>query len=275
MASGTIDGTPQADDVNFATQPEPVVHADAGARLHRPEPALRRRGGQPAGASPAGRDAQLPGAQGLRRVLRLRAREHGERASRPSHAGDDPARGGDHVARLVRADRSRPGRRSTCAARSTRAATAYTCTRLRRARLRAQQRLTPTSPPATSSRSRPVRVRRLDAHSARSTATLARARHRRTLKALLPGRRRQLHGREPGPARRNFNGRPNTEPYGFTVQGRRRRAAAGETLTGEDRRNLYLHRDQDMLPGLPEAAARATASPRPCSPTSTATTATS
>ena len=45
-------------------------------------------------------------------------------------------------------------------------------------------------------------------------------------------------------------------------------------MTGEDRRQLFLHRDADMLTGFPSRCA-ATATPARCSPTSPATTATS
>ena len=47
------------------------------------------------------------------------------------------------------------------------------------------------------------------------------------------------------------NGRPNSEPYGFTV----RVVAEAGTARGEDRRNLYLHRDASMLDGFPKQLA--------------------
>ncbi len=43
------------------------------------------------------------------------------------------------------------------------------------------------------------------------------------------------------------NGRPNSEPYGFVVKV----VAVAAGLTGQDRRNLYLHHDRDLLPGFP------------------------
>jgi hypothetical protein len=47
------------------------------------------------------------------------------------------------------------------------------------------------------------------------------------------------------------NGRPNSEPYGFTVKVVAASGSRGSDLTGEDRRNLYLHRDADLLKGWP------------------------
>ena len=46
-------------------------------------------------------------------------------------------------------------------------------------------------------------------------------------------------------------------------------------LTGQDRRNFYLHRDQDLLPGFPKSLAERRRVLAARSPTSTATTATS
>ncbi len=48
----------------------------------------------------------------------------------------------------------------------------------------------------------------------------------------------------------NHNNRPAGEPYGFTV----RLVVTSGKLSGQDRRNLYLHRDAELLPGLPQAA---------------------
>ena len=69
------------------------------------------------------------------------------------------------------------------------------------------------------------------------------------LKARFPATAGAFNGPEPNPGPPNFNGRPNTEPYGFVV-----RVVVTNTAgaTGQDRRNMYLHRDQDMLPGFPK-----------------------
>ncbi len=49
------------------------------------------------------------------------------------------------------------------------------------------------------------------------------------------------------------DGRPNTQPYAFTVRVVVSTASGdpGPAMTGEDRRQLYLHRDSEMLKGFP------------------------
>ncbi len=53
------------------------------------------------------------------------------------------------------------------------------------------------------------------------------------------------------PSAASHNGRPNTDPYGFVVKVVVTTAEGGKTLTGEDRRNLRLHKDAEMAPGFP------------------------
>jgi hypothetical protein len=53
------------------------------------------------------------------------------------------------------------------------------------------------------------------------------------------------------------NNRPNVEPFGFTVRlkvttGPAVGTLANPRLTGQDRRNLYLHRDASLIPGWPK-----------------------
>jgi hypothetical protein len=75
------------------------------------------------------------------------------------------------------------------------------------------------------------------------------------LKARFPADAGDFRGPEPGQgAGQTSNGRPNSEPYGFTVRVIAESAEEnpGTTATGEDRRNLFLHRDQDMLDGFPK-----------------------
>ena len=71
------------------------------------------------------------------------------------------------------------------------------------------------------------------------------------LRSLFPASAGNFDGREPGTGAQTSNGRPNTEPYGFTVKVVAQLDQGGIDLQGEDRRNMYLHRDQDMLPGFP------------------------
>ena len=75
-----------------------------------------------------------------------------------------------------------------------------------------------------------------------------------TLKARFPANATGFDGREPGiGTAQTSNGRPNIEPYGFVVRVVVTKSGAGEpTMTGEDRRNFYLHRDQDLVPGFPK-----------------------
>jgi hypothetical protein len=72
------------------------------------------------------------------------------------------------------------------------------------------------------------------------------------LKSLFPrGNPVSFTGNEDGGIPQDAFGRPNTEPYGFTVR-LVVRTAAGTPMTGEDRRQLFLHRDADMRPGWPK-----------------------
>jgi hypothetical protein len=72
------------------------------------------------------------------------------------------------------------------------------------------------------------------------------------LKARFPANAGDFSGREPGTGAQSSNGRPNSEPYGFTIKVVASSAADGAAVTGEDRRNLFLHRDADLLSGFPK-----------------------
>ncbi len=65
------------------------------------------------------------------------------------------------------------------------------------------------------------------------------------IKALMP--RRDFAGNA---GAQDASGRPNTMPYAFTVR-ILVRTATGRAMSGEDRRQLFLHRDREMLPGFP------------------------
>jgi hypothetical protein len=72
------------------------------------------------------------------------------------------------------------------------------------------------------------------------------------LKALFPsGNPSSFTGNENGGIAQDQSGRPNTQPYGFTVRVIVK-TVKGTAMTGEDRRQLFLHRDQDMLAGWPK-----------------------
>jgi hypothetical protein len=70
------------------------------------------------------------------------------------------------------------------------------------------------------------------------------------LKSWFPAGR-DFTGNENGGTPQTSNGRPNTEPYAFTVKVIVVPKAAGEPR-GEDRRTLYLHRDADTIAGFPK-----------------------
>ncbi len=75
------------------------------------------------------------------------------------------------------------------------------------------------------------------------------------LKSLFPsGNPTSFAGNENGGGAnlQDESGRPNTQPYGFTVRVVVTTHGAAVAMTGEDRRQLYLHRDQDMLAGWPK-----------------------
>ena len=73
------------------------------------------------------------------------------------------------------------------------------------------------------------------------------------LKASFPSNVQGFNGNENGGRTQTSNGRPNTLPYAFTVRVVvSTPASAGRpAMTGEDRRQLFLHRDKDQIPGWP------------------------
>ena len=160
--------------------------------------------------------------------------------------GARPARGRDHLARVVRA--GRPGAPSVRRARRGRRARGGALHVPWSGRARAPTRTTTEDfEPATSRRSLPA-VRRRDAHA----ALRRRARAPSTssaLKAPLPRQRGRLHRPRARRRRPDLERPAEPEPYGFTSRSSVRRR--GGRCTGEDRRNLYLHRDHDLLPRLP------------------------
>ncbi len=76
----------------------------------------------------------------------------------------------------------------------------------------------------------------------------------KALEAMFPpGDPVSWSGNENGGGAQTANGRPNTQPYAFTarVVVSTASGASGPAMTGEDRRQMFLHRDQDMLKGFP------------------------
>jgi hypothetical protein len=75
-----------------------------------------------------------------------------------------------------------------------------------------------------------------------------------TLAAMFPkGAPTSFTGNENGGTAQSSNGRPNTLPYAFTVRVVVSTAPGtpGPAMTGQDRRQLFLHRDADMVKGFP------------------------
>ena len=75
-----------------------------------------------------------------------------------------------------------------------------------------------------------------------------------TLQAMFPpGKPVSFTGNENGGTAQTSNGRPNSLPYAFTIRVVVKSAsgAPGPVMSGEDRRQAFLHRDQDMLKGFP------------------------
>jgi Subtilase family/FG-GAP-like repeat len=73
------------------------------------------------------------------------------------------------------------------------------------------------------------------------------------LKARFPPDAGEHRERETGATgNQSHNGRPNDDPYGFVVKLVVSTTEGQTALTGEDRRNYRLHRDQDMVDGFPQ-----------------------
>ena len=203
----------------------------------------------------AARHVPLPVAQGLRRVLRLRAHRRLQ-GRRSGGAGLDPAAGRHHLARMVRA--ARPGAVLVRRQRLRQRAHRLHLPRRSRARRPAQQRRRASSGGDFAAVPSTLLQRHAPCTTAPSTGLLANV-STATLQALFPpGNPASFTGNENGGAAQTSNGRPNTLPYAFTVRVVVKSAsgAPGPAMTGEDRRQAFLHRDQDMLNGFPHRDAR-------------------
>jgi hypothetical protein len=74
------------------------------------------------------------------------------------------------------------------------------------------------------------------------------------LRARFPANVAGFNGNENGGLAQTSNGRPNTMPYAFTVRVvvSTPKTGTAPAMTGEDRRQFFLHRDQEMLPAFPK-----------------------
>jgi hypothetical protein len=244
MASGAVGGTPLPDDVDFAADPEPSCHPVP--LPHCTDPNLNAPGNRVA-FSPLATTRRYPARGGhdqfygygrinmLRSVEAARAGQvppEAELASPEWYAQVDPARPTLAIAGEV-------GARSGT----------YTCRVEVAPGSQPNDRSTDASPPGDFERV-PSPVCDGGERSEPFSGVLAQL-DVRALKRRFPASAGDFRGREPGALGvQHHGGRPNVDPYSFTV--RVVVEQAGEpALRGEDRRNLFLHRDRDLLLGFP------------------------
>jgi hypothetical protein len=91
-------------------------------------------------------------------------------------------------------------------------------------------------------------------HTADHTGTLGKIDLAQLESRFPPGT--NFTGPEPQPSPANDNGRPNAAPHSVTIEVLVHSAQGGVSLTGQDRRAAYLEHDQDMLPDFPRAIRR-------------------
>jgi hypothetical protein len=248
MASGTINSVLQADDINFATQPEPSctpvplpgctdknrLFADVNANRPVPSPLVTTK------SYPARKDFDEYYGYGRSNMVKTTDAvaagtipPEAEITSPEWYAHVDPtqptvnirgdvyARGGSYSCRVEVAPGSEPnnGRTTDIPAGDFQTVSSSWCD--------------------GSNHSSPFSgiIATLDLNA---------------LKARFPAATGAFNGPEPIPGPPNFNNRPNQEPFGFVVRLVATRVQGATTLTGQDRRNFFLHRDQDMLPGFPK-----------------------
>jgi hypothetical protein len=247
MASGTISGTARADDVSFTTQPEPsctpavtgctdpnLLFADVQA--NRPV------------VSPLAETKSYPARKGFDEFYGY-GRVNMVKAEQPAAAGTIPPEAEITSPKwYAQIDPSQ----STAAIEGQVYArgSSYSCTVLVAPGSNPNNGLTSDVPPGDF---QPVTSSWCNGstHTSPFDGTLAQL-SIASLKARFPATNLNFDGREPPPAAPNFNNRPNQEPFGFTVKVVVTASPGGVVMSGEDRRNFYLHRDQDMLPGFPK-----------------------
>ena len=256
MASGTIAGVGGADDVNFAFQPEPSCtlarvpsctdpNLDAPGNILLPSPLVTtRRYPARKGFDEFYGYGRLNTARSVAAVAAQRIPPEAEITSPDWYDQIDPAGGTLQVRGHVAAVRAPGG--------------AYTC----------QLQVAPGAMPnnalvANGGDFAPVAGGWCDGRTARTTAydgplgtidlPALEARFPSNVRSASAGA--PFTGREPGLGVQTSNGRPNSEPYAFTVRvvvtAKAGPAASAPTATGEDRRALYLHRDADMRHAFP------------------------
>ena len=269
MASGRIDGTAQADDVNFSPAARALVRPGARAHLYRPEPERALRSAVP---SPLATTKRYPTRGGHDQIFGYGRVNMNRAVDALVRAGDAACRPRSRSRRPTGTIRSIPARRPRPPRwRSTRAAALH-LPGLRRPGPHPNNELdTPRRRAISSACPRRVRRRRDRARSrAPSPSSTCGSSKRCSPPAGELRRPRARHGPRPRTVART--------PSLTASSSRSSPPRAGATeVQGEDRRKIYLHRDQDMLAGFPRdlGGAQATVSRRRPSSTWTATIATS
>jgi subtilase family protein/VCBS repeat protein len=237
MASGTVGGRPQADDINFASQPEPSCASrlpgctdpnslDANVALNRPILGTI----DPATTSYPARKGfdEFYGYGRANMVNSVEAAATGEIPPEAEITSPDW---------YAMVDPSKPS--VAIAGHTFARGSAYTCT----------LEVAPGSEPNNEVDFQPVASSWCDgktAHTSGFDGTLANV-DIAALKARFPVGT-SFNGAQPDAASTpNHNNRPAVEPNGFTV----RLVVTSGKLSGQDRRNLYLHHDSQLLPGFP------------------------
>jgi hypothetical protein len=248
LASGALDGTGAADDVNFAFQPElsctPVpAPGCTDPNLNAP--------GNHVVLSPLADSRRYPARKGhdafygYGRVNAARATEWTATANLPPEAEIDSPDWFDRIdpARATVAIRGRVGAARAPGGR-------YRCQLLVGPGAQPNNGRNSDTPPGDFA---PVAGGFCDGTTERSQpfdGTLG-AVDISALKSRFPATAGDFRGREPGVGEQTSNGRPNSEPYAFTVKVVVTAVGTTVSLAGEDRRQFYLHRDRDLLEGFP------------------------
>ena len=235
-------------------QPEPSCTPAADARLHRPEHAVRRR------RRPTGRSSRRwprPRATRRARASTSSTATAASTWSRPrsrAAAGTIPPEAEITSPKWYAQVDPTPADGRDRAARSTRAATSYSCTRARRAGLRAQQRPHERHAARRLPAGVVVLVQRL-AHTSPFDGTLAQL-NIADSQGALPGDDLQLQraaSRRPAPP--NFNNRPNQRAVRLHGQGRRHRRSPAAWSDRRGPAQLLPAPRPGHAAGLPEDAA--------------------
>ena len=249
MATGTVDGEEQADDVDFSRNPETVCPAPnctdpylAHSSLLLPEPL-----GRPM-VSPLAETKSYPAREGhdqfygygrVNMVKAITAADAGvlppevELSSPEWYEQVDPGQPNFAVRGTVFA-RGEP----------------YTC------RVLVAPGAYPNDDQAPAGDFHPVPSSACDGtteHTAELDGLLGNVDVAALKARYPPGTAGTFDGRETGTiGTQTSNGRPNTAPYGFVVKVVAESTEGATPRTGEDRRQGFLHRDADLLPGFPK-----------------------